>query len=72
VDLNLADGWSGPRLVGSLSAMGIRSVIVSGQIEEFDAPGHVLGVLPKPVDEQALAALLQCAAADRQRDSGQD
>ncbi|SFE40537.1 response regulator [Roseivivax sediminis] len=58
VDLGLADGWGGPRLIDELSALGVGCIVVSGQAEDLDAPEVTVGVLSKPVDERKLAELI--------------
>lgn len=60
VDLDLADGPTGPGLTRDLAAMGIESVIVSGQTEALVAGEHAArAVVGKPVDEAALRAAIE-------------
>ena len=59
VDLGLADGWTGPALIEELHGMGIVSVVVSGQVEDYQAPDHVLSILTKPLRGDLLPAILR-------------
>ena len=59
VDLGLADGWTGPALVEELHGMGIASIVVSGQVEDYQAPEHILSVLTKPLQVDLLATVLR-------------
>jgi CheY-like chemotaxis protein len=67
VDLGLADGWTGPPLVEELHRMGIASIVVSGQVEDYQAPEHVLSVLAKPLRIDLLAAALRKHATSSAR-----
>lgn len=58
VDLGLADGWTGPALIEELHGMGIASIVVSGQVEDYHAPDHVISVLIKPAQADKLATIL--------------
>jgi CheY-like chemotaxis protein len=64
VDLGLADGWAGDSLVDELHALGLVSLIVSGQAEYYEPPAHVAAVFTKPVNEKALAAEIARIARD--------
>jgi response regulator of citrate/malate metabolism len=59
VDLSLADGWTGPALVEKLHGMKIASIVVSGQVEDYEAPEHVVSVLAKPLRTDFLASVLR-------------
>lgn len=59
VDLGLADGWTGPALIEKLHSMGIASIVVSGQVEDYLAPAHVLSVLAKPVAADRISTILR-------------
>lgn len=59
VDLGLADGWTGPTLVEALHGMGIASIVVSGQVEDYEAPSYVVSVLAKPLRIDLLLAALR-------------
>lgn len=65
VDLDLADGWTGLRVVDALAERGTPAIIVSGQAESIDRPHRAVGILSKPVDVRALAAVLDSVAAGR-------
>lgn len=59
VDIDLADGPTGPAAVAWLSSRGIPSVFVTGQ--ETIAEAHskiVVGIVVKPVVETALSAAM--------------
>jgi DNA-binding response OmpR family regulator len=64
VDLNLADGWTGPELVRQLAAMRVTSIVVTGQHENFDNEGSAAAVFGKPVDEAKLMAFISGLASD--------
>jgi hypothetical protein len=60
VDIDLADGPSGPSAVAWLSARGIPAIFVTGQ--EAVAAQYadiVVGIVGKPISERALKAALQ-------------
>ena len=63
VDLDLADGPPGLRLVRFLHERGIGSIIVSGQVSCLNEPHPASAVIPKPVDEARLASALSRVAA---------
>ncbi|MDI1295414.1 MAG: response regulator [bacterium] len=68
VDIDLADGPTGPSAVAWLAARGIPAIFVSGQEAVASQYGHlVVGVVTKPVDERAFADALQ-----RLRDAAKD
>jgi CheY-like chemotaxis protein len=56
VDIDLADGMTGPAAVAWLSARGVPSVFVTGQeIAATQHPGASVGLVVKPVTNVALA-----------------
>lgn len=59
VDIDLADGATGPAAAAWLSARGIPSVFVTGQ-EAIAAqhPDICVGIVPKPITDAALAEAL--------------
>ena len=55
VDIDLADGHTGPKAAAWLNERGVPSIFVTGQKAVADQHRHVsLGVLEKPVSEEAL------------------
>ena len=58
VDLGLADGWTGPALVEDLHCLGIPSIVMSGQVEDYHPPSHVLCVLAKPANDLDISRAL--------------
>jgi len=64
VDLNLADGWTGPSLVKHFQDNGILCVVISGQTESFKEEAMAVRVFDKPVDERALAKYIESLAAE--------
>ena len=68
VDLNLADGRTGPGLVRRLLVEGIPAVIVSGEVGFLPSDHGAVAVLDKPVDTRALAAILAQMDPARTRD----
>jgi hypothetical protein len=60
VDIDLADGRTGPDAAAWLQERGIASIFVTGQAEvAAEDPGAVLGTISKPVLEKALAEKLK-------------
>ena len=64
IDLNLADGWTGPDLVEYFQDRGIACVVTSGQAESFDREGKTVPVFEKPIDERRLAKFIEDLAAN--------
>lgn len=58
VDLDLADGPTGLGLVDALAGRGIASIMVSGQIGSVPERHGATALLPKPIDERALAGAI--------------
>lgn len=59
VDLNLADGRTGPLVVDDLRGLGIPSIVISGEARHHSPPLVARAVLEKPVNLHALNALLE-------------
>jgi len=60
VDLNLRDGFTGPKIAAELAADGISVLFVTanpGQLEGIEHPSPY--VLEKPLEEERLAKVLQ-------------
>jgi len=68
IDLNLADGWTGPDLVEHFQDRGIACVVISGQTESFNSAATAVRVFDKPVDEQQLAKFIEELAANGSRE----
>lgn len=63
VDINLRDGPTGPRLARDIATRyGTKVIFVTGNPEQapMDIEG-VLGVVPKPVNELAIASIIERA-----------
>lgn len=58
VDLDLADGATGLDLVGRLAGHGVPSIIVSGQTGSVPHGHRAAALVPKPIDEKALAGAI--------------
>ena len=59
IDLNLADGWTGPDLVEHFQTRGIACAVTSGQTESFKNEGNTIPIFEKPIDERRLAEFIQ-------------
>lgn len=62
VDVRLADGETGPEIARALAEYGIVVIMITGNpnLVAPDAPG-VLGVMPKPLADEASMDLIQFA-----------
>lgn len=59
VDIDLADGSTGPRAAAWLHERGIPTIFVTGQSQVAAEHGHVsLGIVTKPVSPRELAKML--------------
>ena len=58
VDLDLADGPTGLKLVADLADRGVPSVVVSGQAGAVPLGHRAAALVTKPIDEAALAAAI--------------
>lgn len=58
VDLTLADGRTGPRLIAELRGMGIPSIVISGELRHHTEPLEALCTLEKPVSDMELRTAL--------------
>jgi two-component system, response regulator PdtaR len=54
VDLNLADGRTGPALIKRLAGEGIPSIVVSGELDYLPEDHGALALLEKPVSYVSL------------------
>jgi len=64
IDLNLADGWTGPDLVEHFQDCGIACAVTSGQAESLNKEGNTVPVFEKPIDERLLAKFIEDLAAN--------
>ena len=63
VDLDLADGPTGLRIVQALARRGVPSIIVSGQAGSAPPNHGAAAILTKPIDEAALASAIASVEA---------
>lgn len=65
IDLNLADGWTGPGLVEYFQQHGTVCAVISGQTESFENDGPGVRVFEKPVNERLLEIFIEDLASSR-------
>lgn len=69
LDLRLADGVTGPELVGAFAEQGIGCIVISGQVEEVSDRDGIFEIFRKPVNEQRLADAIRRYAERRDGDA---
>ena len=65
VDLSLADGRTGPKLLETLSEMGVPSIVVSGEYGFLPDDHGAVAVIEKPLHVRQLVRALSLVPDDR-------